>query len=156
LRQFGVEDQGWIAWFIIAAETGKPIMIYGDGKQVRDVLFVDDLLDVYDAAVERIDDVAGEVFNIGGGTGNMLSVWSEFGPMLEELRNAPLPVGRGPWRPGDQKIYVSDISKAEAMLNWKPKTSVREGVEKLYNWVNQNRSLFVSQQTQDQKLQVTE
>ncbi len=156
LRQFGVEDQGWIAWFIIAAESGKPIMIYGDGKQVRDVLFVDDLLDVYDAAIERIDDVAGEVFNIGGGTGNMLSVWSEFGPMLEELRNAPLPVGRGPWRPGDQKIYVSDISKAEAMLNWKPKTSVREGVEKLYNWVNQNRSLFVSQQTQDQKLQVTE
>ena len=77
-------------------------------------------------------------------------------PMLEELRKAPLPVGRGPWRPGDQKIYVSDISKAEAMLNWKPKTSVREGVEKLYNWVEQNRSLFVSQQTQDQKLQVTD
>lgn len=145
LRQFGVEDQGWIAWFIIAAETGKPIMIYGDGKQVRDVLFVDDLLDVYDAAIEKIDDVAGEVFNIGGGTGNMLSVWSEFGPMLEELRKAPITVSRGPWRPGDQKIYVSDIYKAEAMLNWKPKTVVKEGVERLYNWVKQNRSLFISQ-----------
>lgn len=152
-RQFGVEDQGWIAWFIIAAETGKPINIYGDGKQVRDVLFVDDLLDVYDIAVENIDDVAGEVFNIGGGAGNMLSVWSEFGPMLEELRDAPIPVGRGPWRPGDQKIYVSDIRKAESMLNWHPKTSVREGVEKLYNWVKQNRSLFVPQEVQVQEVQ---
>lgn len=153
-RQFGVEDQGWIAWFIIAAETGKPIMIYGDGKQVRDVLFVDDLLDAYDAAIENIDDVAGEVFNIGGGIGNMLSVWSEFGPMLEELRKAPLPVGHGVWRPGDQKIYVSDIRKADAMLDWSPKTSVREGVEKLYRWVSQNRSLFIPQETSVPEMQV--
>jgi len=148
LRQFGVEDQGWIAWFIIAAETGKPIMIYGDGKQVRDVLFVDDLLDAYDAAIAKINVVAGQVFNVGGGTGNMLSVWSEFGPMLEELRGKPLPVGRGDWRPGDQKIYVSDIRKAQSMLGWSPKTSVREGVEKLYNWVRQNRSLFIPQEVQ--------
>jgi len=148
VRQFGVEDQGWIAWFIIAAETGKPIMIYGDGKQVRDVLFVDDLLDAYDAAIAKIDVVAGQVFNIGGGAGNMLAVWSEFGPMLEELRGKPLPVGHGDWRPGDQKIYVSDIRKAQSMLGWSPKTSVREGVEKLYNWVNQNRSLFISQEVQ--------
>jgi len=148
LRQFGVEDQGWIAWFIIAAETGKPIMIYGDGKQVRDVLFVDDLLDAYDAAIAKINVVAGQVFNVGGGTANMLSVWSEFGPMLEELRGKPLPVGRGDWRPGDQKIYVSDIRKAQSMLGWSPKTSVREGVEKLYNWVRQNRSLFIPQEVQ--------
>ena len=148
LRQFGVEDQGWIAWFIIAAETGKPIMIYGDGKQVRDVLFVDDLLDAYDAAINKIDVVAGQVFNIGGGTGNMLSVWSEFGPLLEELRGKPLPVGRGDWRPGDQKIYVSDIRRAQSVLGWSPKTSVREGVEKLYNWVSQNKSLFMPQEVQ--------
>lgn len=153
-RQFGVEDQGWIAWFIIAAETGKPIMIYGDGKQVRDVLYVDDLLDAYDAAIENMDEAAGEVFNIGGGTGNMLSVWSEFGPMLEELRNSPLPVGRGPWRPGDQKIYVSDIRKAQAMLKWKPGTNVREGVEKLYNWVKQNRSLFLPKKASVRQVQV--
>jgi CDP-paratose 2-epimerase len=142
LRQFGVEDQGWIAWFIIAAETGKPIMIYGDGKQVRDALFVEDLLDAYDAAVENIDRVAGEVFNIGGGSENKLSVWSEFGPMLEELRKQPVPVGHGDWRPGDQKIYVSDIRKAKSMLNWIPKTRVSTGVEKLYRWVSENRALF--------------
>ena len=147
-RQFGVEDQGWIAWFIIAAETGKPITIYGDGKQVRDVLFVDDLLDAYDAAIDKIEVVAGQVFNIGGGADNMLSVWSEFGPMLESLRAKPLPVGRGDWRPGDQKIYVSDISKAKSMLNWNPKTSVRDGVEKLYKWVNQNKSLFEPREAQ--------
>jgi CDP-paratose 2-epimerase len=144
LRQFGVEDQGWIAWFTIAAETGKPITIYGDGYQVRDVLFVDDLLDVYDLAIENIDHVAGEVFNIGGGPENMLSVWQEFGPMLEELRNEPIDVKRGDWRPGDQKIYVSDIRKANSMLNWSPKTEVFQGVEKLYRWVNQNRALFSS------------
>ncbi len=141
-RQFGVEDQGWIAWFIIAAETGKPISIYGDGKQVRDVLFVEDLLDAYDAAIARIDRAAGQVFNIGGGTGNMLSVWTEFGPLLEELRGAPIPVRRGDWRPGDQKIYVSDIRKAQDMLGWTPKTGVREGVEKLYRWVSGSRPLF--------------
>jgi len=143
LRQFGVEDQGWIAWFIIAAETGKPIMIYGDGKQVRDVLFVDDLLDAYDSAIANIDEVAGQVFNIGGGADNMLAVWTEFGLMLEELRGEPVPVGRGDWRPGDQKIYVSDIRKAKSMLNWSPKTEVFAGVEKLYRWVRDNRALFV-------------
>lgn len=143
LRQFGVEDQGWIAWFIIAAEIGKPIMIYGDGKQVRDVLFVDDLLDSYDAAIANIDSVAGEVFNIGGGTKNMLAVWSDFGPMLEELRKEPIPVSYGDWRPGDQKIYLSDIRKAKSRLDWSPTIEVFTGVEKLYRWVSDNHNLFV-------------
>ena len=151
-RQFGVEDQGWIAWFTIAAETGKPISIYGDGKQVRDVLFVGDLLDAYDVAIENIDTVSGEVFNIGGGIRNMLSVWYKFGPMLEELRGAPIPVKYGDWRPGDQKIYVSDIRKAQRLLNWNPKTSVREGVEKIYYWVHKNRELFESQDTKVKEL----
>lgn len=152
VRQFGVEDQGWIAWFIIAAETGKPISIYGDGKQVRDVLFVDDLLDAYDAAIENIESVKGQVFNIGGGPENMLSVWHEFGPMLEELRGEPIPVNHGAWRPGDQKVYVSDIRKAQRLLNWQPKTSVREGVEKLYTWVHENKALFVPEEEQVQAL----
>lgn len=143
-RQFGVEDQGWLAWFVIALASGQPITIYGDGKQVRDVLYVEDLLDAYDAAIEQIDRAAGEVFNIGGGPDNMLSVWSEFGPMLEALRGEPIPVTYGDWRPGDQKIYVSDIRKAEDMLSWKPRTVVETGVEALYRWVGENQSLFMA------------
>src|SRR5262244_2669798 len=77
-RQFGTEDQGWVAHFIISALTGRPITIYGNGKQVRDVLFVDDLVRAFRLAVEKIDRVGGEVFNIGGGRLNALSVWSEF------------------------------------------------------------------------------
>jgi CDP-paratose 2-epimerase len=141
-RQFGVEDQGWLAWFIIATLTGKPITIYGDGKQVRDVLFIDDLLDAYDLAVEKIDQVAGEVFNIGGGPVNTLSVWSQFGPILERLKGEPIPVKFSTWRPGDQKIYVSDIRRVEKMLNWTPKTDVNTGIEALYNWASENQKVF--------------
>ena len=91
-RQFGVEDQGWLAWMIIAAVTGRQITIYGDGKQVRDVLHVDDLLDAYDAAVDRIDAAAGQVYNMGGGVDNVLAVWAEFGPLLEKLLGSKIPV----------------------------------------------------------------
>src|SRR5512142_55647 len=80
-RQFGVEDQGWLAWFIIAAVMGRPITIYGDGKQVRDILFVEDLLDAYDLAVTKNDIAAGQVFNMGGGPQNVMSIWAEFGPI---------------------------------------------------------------------------
>ncbi len=141
-RQFGVEDQGWIAWFIIAMVTGRPITIYGDGKQVRDVLWVDDLLDCYQAAVDRISISGGQVYNVGGGPGNTLSIWGELGPMLESLVGARIPVGWSAWRPGDQRIFVADVRKAEQELGWRPKTSVREGVEGLYAWVAENRNLF--------------
>ncbi len=141
-RQFGVEDQGWLAWFVIAAVTGSPISIYGDGKQVRDVLYVDDLLDAYDLAITKIEKAAGRVFNIGGGPANMLSVWSEFGPMLEKLKGETVPVHYGDWRPGDQRIYVSDIRKAGELLGWRPRVSVQEGVERLYRWVVENREMF--------------
>jgi CDP-paratose 2-epimerase len=141
-RQFGVEDQGWLAWFTIAAVTGRSISIYGDGKQVRDVLYVDDLLDAYDLAIANIDQVAGSVFNIGGGPANMLSVWSEFGPMLEKLKGEKIPIRYGDWRPGDQRIYVSDIRKAGEQLGWQPRIPVQEGVERLYRWVVENQGLF--------------
>lgn len=142
LRQFGVEDQGWIAWFIIAALTGKPLSIYGDGRQVRDVLFVEDLLDAYDLAISKIGQAAGQVFNIGGGPENTMSVWSEFGPLLERLLAQKLQVRWGDWRPGDQRIYVSDIRKAGQMLGWHPTNTVESGVEKLFNWVKENPDLF--------------
>ena len=143
-RQFGIEDQGWIAWMIIAAVTGKQITIYGDGKQVRDVLFVDDLLDAYDAAITNIDVAAGGVYNLGGGPENVMSVWVEFGPMLEKLLGREIPVARGDWRPGDQKVFYADIRKAERELGWKPKIGVEQGVERLFGWVKENKELFSS------------
>jgi nucleoside-diphosphate-sugar epimerase len=141
-RQFGIEDQGWVAWFIIAAVMGRPITIYGDGKQVRDVLHVDDLLDAYDAAIEKIDLAAGRVYNIGGGPDNVMSVWAEFGPMLERLLGRKIDVARGDWRPGDQKVFYADIRKAERELGWKPQIGVERGVEMLFEWVKENQNLF--------------
>jgi len=142
-RQFGMEDQGWLAWMIIAAITGRKISIYGDGKQVRDVLFVDDLLDAYDAAIDRIDQVRGKVFNIGGGRDNVLSVWNEFGKILEDHLGSRINVEHWDWRPGDQKVFVSDIRKAEKELGWKPKTNVALGIRKLFDWVSGNKELFI-------------
>jgi CDP-paratose 2-epimerase len=141
-RQFGIEDQGWVAWFVIAAVMGRPITIYGDGKQVRDVLHADDLLDVYDAAIEKIDLAAGQVYNIGGGPENVMSVWAEFGPILERLLGRKIPVARGDWRPGDQKVFYADIRKAERELGWKPKIGVEQGAESLFEWVKENKDLF--------------
>jgi CDP-paratose 2-epimerase len=141
-RQFGVEDQGWVAWFTIAVATGQPITIYGDGKQVRDVLWVDDLLDLYQAAIDQIDVAAGQVYNVGGGADNVLAVWMGLGPMLESLLGRKIDVTRDDWRPGDQRIFVADIRKAEQELGWRPKVSKEEGVRRLYEWVVANRSLF--------------
>ena len=119
-RQFGSEDQGWLAHFMIAALTGRQIRIYGNGKQVRDVLFVDDLVRALRLAVVRIDATAGEVFNIGGGLSNTISVWMEFGKLLEELKGEEIPVSFDQWRPGDQPCYVSDIRKAACHMGWEP------------------------------------
>jgi CDP-paratose 2-epimerase len=141
-RQFGIEDQGWVAWFIIAAITDRPIAICGNGKQVRDLLYVDDLLDAYDAAIANIDIAAGQVYNIGGGPQNTISIWCEFGPLLNRLLNKEIPVSWGNWRPGDQRIFIADTRKALQQLDWQPKVSVEEGVQKLVDWVETNRHLF--------------
>jgi len=141
-RQFGVEDQGWVAWFVIAAVLGRPITIYGDGKQVRDLLYIEDLLDAYDAAVANIDRIAGQIFNVGGGPANQLSVWQEFRPLLERLTGREIPVQWSDWRPGDQRIFVANIRKAAGYLGWRPKVDVEEGITRLYHWVVENRALF--------------
>ena len=141
-RQFGVEDQGWLAWFVIAAVQGRPISIYGDGKQVRDVLFIDDLVEAMLRAVDKPSVSAGQVYNIGGGPSRVVSVWKEFGPMLEGLLGRPLPVTYHDWRPGDQEVYVSDIRKAGRDLGWEPKVDVAEGVRRLFEWVRENPRLF--------------
>ena len=134
LQQVGLEEQGWIAWFLAAALGDRPISICGDGKQVRDVLFVEDLLDAYDAAIARIDAVAGEVFNIGGGRDRTMSIWREFEPILRRLIGREIAASYVDWRPGDQRIYVSDIRKAERLLGWRPRVGVEEGIRRLYEW----------------------
>jgi CDP-paratose 2-epimerase len=141
-RQFGVEDQGWVAHFVIAAVLGRPISIYGDGKQVRDVLHIDDLIRAYEAGIERINELSGEVLNLGGGPDNTLAIWTEFGPLLEDLAGRPIPVTYGPWRPGDQRVFIADIRKAEQQLAWRPAIGPREGIARLYGWVSANPGLF--------------
>src|SRR5215467_4975734 len=134
-RQFGNEDQGWVAHFIISSQTGRPLCIYGDGKQVRDVLFIDDLVRAFKTAAQKIDVTAGQVFNIGGGPGNSLSVWSEFGRILAELNGETIPVAFSDWRPGDQPCYISDIRKAERVMGWRPHVDRETGVRRLWDWV---------------------
>jgi CDP-paratose 2-epimerase len=141
-RQFGNEDQGWLAHFMIAALSGKPITVYGDGKQVRDVLFVDDLVRAFRLAVEKIDVAAGEVFNIGGGPSNTLSVWQEFRESLADLRGVKTRVRRREWRPGDQPCYVSDIRKAQRLLGWQPQVDKETGIRRLWQWVSAHQNLF--------------
>jgi len=141
-HQFGIEDQGWVAWFVIAAVTGRPITIYGDGKQVRDVLYVDDLLDAYDAALEHMDVAAGQIYNIGGGPGKTLSVWKEFGPILEDVLHKEIPVSWEAWRPGDQRVFIADIRKARQDLGWQPEVDPRVGIERLIEWVQNNEELL--------------
>jgi CDP-paratose 2-epimerase len=140
-RQFGVEDQGWVAWFCIAAALGKKITVYGDGKQVRDVLFIDDLVQLYEKVFDRIETAKGKVFNVGGGTNHTLSLL-ELVSVLESVVGRAIPVSFGAWRSGDQRVFVSDISRVVKTFGWKPLVGVREGVEKLSAWVNDNITLI--------------
>jgi CDP-paratose 2-epimerase len=141
LRQFGLEDQGWVAWFVIAAELNKPITLFGDGKQVRDLLFIEDLLDACEAAAANIKAVAGSVFNIGGGPDNSVSLL-ELLEYLEARHSRSFSSSYAFWRPGDQRIYVSDIRRAQEHLGWTPRMGWREGVDRLSDWVRSNRHLF--------------
>jgi CDP-paratose 2-epimerase len=142
-RQFGIEDQGWVAWFCVAATMGKPVTVYGDGKQIRDLLWVEDLIDVYERAAARADSIRGEVFNIGGGPANTLSLL-ELIAHLEEGLGRPLRPAFAPWRPGDQRVFVADIRKAERLLGWAPKVRARAGIDQLLGWVADHRDLLES------------
>jgi CDP-paratose 2-epimerase len=133
-RQFGTEDQGWIAHFINSALNRRPITIYGNGKQVRDVLFVEDLVRAFRLAANSIDGVAGEVFNVGGGPSNTISVWAEFEEFLTELAGQKIEVNFADWRPGDQLCYVSDIRKVAERLGWRPTTDKTTGIRQLWGW----------------------
>lgn len=140
-RQFGIEDQGWVAWFTIAAVLDKSITIYGDGKQIRDILQVEDLARAYEAAYRHRDRASGQAFNIGGGPGNTLSLLELLGYLEAEL-GVQIPLRWSDWRPGDQPVFVCNLDKAERLLGWRPQISVREGVRQLIHWVGENKALF--------------
>ena len=140
-RQFGIEDQGWVAWFCVAVVTGQPFTIFGDGKQIRDALWVEDLVDLYARAAERADTIKGEFFNIGGGPSNTMSLL-ELVAKLERQLGRKLDPPFADWRPGDQRVFVADVRKAERVLGWRPRVSVDQGVDHLITWVKENQSLF--------------
>jgi CDP-paratose 2-epimerase len=143
-RQFGTEDQGWVAHFLIRALEGRPITLYGDGKQVRDVLFVGDLVDAFLAARAKIDALAGRAFNVGGGPRSAIS-------LVELLRKIEAIEGRRPatsveaWRPGDQRYYVSDTRALEAATGWRAKVDVDEGLARLHAWLRDARRSSVGE-----------
>lgn len=137
-RQFGEEDQGWVAWFALAASFGLPITLYGDGLQVRDLLWVEDLVDGYVRAIERKDRVAGRAYNVGGGPAFRLSL-KELIAMLEKRLGRPVPVSHAASRLGDQRVFYCDVSKARAELGWEPRVDPAEGVERLLSWIDTER-----------------
>jgi CDP-paratose 2-epimerase len=139
-RQFGVEDQGWVAWFIIAASLGIPITICGNGKQVRDLLHIDDLVNLYDQAIIHQDILRGEVFNVGGGFSNSLSLL-EFLELLQKKKIA-ISYSFGATRPGDQHIFISDNTKAKNILNWEPTVFYQDGITRLIDWISHNQELL--------------
>jgi CDP-paratose 2-epimerase len=135
-RQFGTEDQGWVAHFGRTMRRGEPLTLYGDGCQVRDILWVDDLVLAMRRAMERIDSVAGEIFNLGGGPRNAVAVRQVI-ERLSGITGTSVPVTHSDWRPGDQKIYVSDTAKAERMLGWRAATGWESGLERLAGWLEE-------------------
>jgi len=140
-RQFGIEDQGWIAWFMIATAMNRPLTVYGDGKQVRDVLFIDDLIDAFEIVAADSRVASGEIYNIGGSSKNTLSLL-ELLSYLDKRSGKHVDYAIAPARPGDQLVYISDTSRAERELNWKPRVSCDSGLDSLYDWVHANKHEF--------------
>jgi CDP-paratose 2-epimerase len=138
LHQMGTEDQGWVAHFLIRAIGGKPLVIYGDGMQVRDILFAEDLVDAFLLAQSNIHTLSGEAFNIGGGLGNTISLL-ELLDVIGEIHGSRPDVNMEDWRCADQRYYVSDTRKFKAATGWSPKVNARQGIERLYRWLADRR-----------------
>jgi CDP-paratose 2-epimerase len=139
-HQFGTEDQGWVAHFLIRALEGKPIVLYGDGLQVRDVLFVDDLVNAFLTAWEKVRLLSGQAFNIGGGSQRTVSLL-ELIDLITNLTGRRPSISFESMRTGDQRYYVSDTSKFRSATGWSPAVSVREGVRRLYQWLLDARTV---------------
>lgn len=136
-HQWGKEEQGWVAWFAIAATLGKPLNIFGNGKQVRDLLYIDDVMRAFDLATEKIEMVKGEAINLGGGKENVASLLDTIG-YLESLTGKKMSLTFKGWRPGDNKCYYTDCRKAKELLGWTPGVSWKEGVRRTLDWVQNN------------------
>jgi CDP-paratose 2-epimerase len=137
-RQMGTEDQGWVAHFLIRALEGEPISIFGDGRQVRDVLDVGDAVEAYLSALDRIGNVAGRAFNLGGGPGNAVSL-RQLLAHVEDLTGRPIDMRFSDWRAGDQRWYVSDSRRARGELGLRPPMPWRAGVAALARWLADER-----------------
>ena len=137
-RQFGEEDQGWVAWFALAAVFGLPITFYGDGLQVRDLLWVEDLVALYLAAAERKSVVAGRAYNVGGGPAFRLSLAEDPHELGERLKR-DIPIARQPARLGDQRVFYCNVDRAARELSWRPRVSPAEGVDRLLDWIRGHR-----------------
>lgn len=140
-RQFGIEDQGWVAWFTIAAALEKQITIFGNGKQIRDVLHVEDLVRAYESVIKNSNKVSGQAFNVGGGPNNTMSLL-ELLSYLEKELDINIPLKWDDWRPGDQPVFVCDLHKIKNYTGWEPKINVETGVKDLISWVKSNKDLF--------------
>ena len=137
-HQFGTEDQGWVAHFVIRALDKRPLTLYGDGYQVRDVLYVDDLVTAMLHAHEMMPRLSGQAFNIGGGAGRTTSLLELIDSLGQALGARP-EYRLEPWRPADQRYYVSDTRKFSMATGWTPTVSVSHGVERLATWLLQQR-----------------
>ncbi len=140
-HQFGTEDQGWVAHFAMAALAGRPITIYGDGSQIRDLLFVDDLVRAMELARRHSGQLAGQVFNMGGGPTHARSLVQVIAG-LEEMTGRRILLPHGPWRVGDQRWYVSDIRRFRQATGWHPQIDPRCGIERLYTWLQAHRAAW--------------
>jgi CDP-paratose 2-epimerase len=139
-RQLGTEDQGWVAHFLIRALEGRPITLYGDGQQVRDILHVDDAVAAYVAALERIETVSGRAFNLGGGPANAVSL-TQVVTRIEQIAGRRIAVERGDWRAGDQRYFVADARAAHDALDLPQPCDWTEGLEDLARWLTEERAV---------------
>jgi CDP-paratose 2-epimerase len=145
-HQFGTEDQGWVAHFLLRSLDDRAITLYGDGCQVRDVLYVDDLVRALLLAEEHIGEISGQAFNIGGGPDNTVSLLGLI-DLIATLHGRRPKVFFEGWRTGDQRYYVSNTAKFQAATGWRPRVNVREGVSNLYNWLLESRDLGTARAT---------
>ena len=136
-HQHGNEDQGWVAHFALRALEGLPITLYGDGAQVRDLLYVDDLVEAMQLAREHIGELAGRAFNLGGGPANAVSLLQ----VVEQLRSlgTPVELGLAEERPGDQRYYVADTTRFREATGWRPLVDAQDGIERLHRWLSAER-----------------